>query len=212
MSKWSRDMACAVRLSWRRWVQHAEHAVFCHLVWWETGATSLPRELPKWSRLTTISQGISWLNCPTHTHPHTRTHAILNCLNLTGSYITEAGPWAQIKDSDHCFAILAEPTKGKTRSLNRKGLVLCSEIVSLRWQHFKACEIFMGTINTVKSLFSYLIFWHNRTVSTDLICSSTDDSLKLCFHRVVRFGLDLTHLVWCCQKLWMLPGTFLGIN
>ena len=71
MSKWSRDMACAARLLWPRREQHAEHAVVCHLPDERLEQRLSPESSPKWSGLTTLSQGISRLNRPPHTHTHT---------------------------------------------------------------------------------------------------------------------------------------------
>lgn len=103
--------------------------------WWETGATSLSRELPTWSLLATPSQGISRLNrphtCLAHSHTGTRARAHMSahtsCQILTrSSFIPEPGLWAWIKDSDHCFVMLAELTKGRTSGPKHKKSPWCA--------------------------------------------------------------------------------------
>lgn len=153
MSKWSRDMACAARLSWARRVQHAEHAVFCHLLDEGLEQRLSPESSP-------MAQGISWLNRPTHTPTHTHptlTGTIQNCQILTrSSYITEPSLWAWIKDSDHCFVILAEPTKGTMRSLNHKRSRRCAVKQNPSQRHSDL--MFTRAISTVKSFFQLYFF------------------------------------------------------
>lgn len=124
-----------------RGMRSTRSSVIC---WWETGATSLPRELPTWSLLTTPSQGISWLNRPHTRLTHTRARAPNRQILTRSSFITEPGLWAWIKDSDPCFVMLAELTKGRTsgpgaqkRSMVRRGK---KKKKSLMWDVFNVHE------------------------------------------------------------------------
>lgn len=126
--------------------------------WWETRATSLPRELPTWSLLTTPSQGISWLNRP-HTHlTHARTRTLTQAptfqILTRSSFIREPGLWAWIKDLDHCFVMLAELTKGRTNCPEHKKSLWCAGTKkSLIWYGFNVA--FSRVINSIGSFLSY---------------------------------------------------------
>lgn len=137
-----------------RSMQSTQPSVIC---WWETGATSLPRELPTWSLLTTPSQGISWLNRP-HTraslsliHTHTRTDFSdfdkVLFHKRAGSLSLDQGLGSLL-----CYACRTHQRQNK-RAGAQKESVMCRDIKSLIWYGFNVA--LTRVINTVKSFLSY---------------------------------------------------------
>lgn len=118
MSKWSRDMACALRLSWRRWVRDAEHVVPLSSAWWGRRATPLPCEFSQLVQAT-LSQGINLLNFPTCSLSltHTQLPNRHTCTHIPSGQLTQ-NKWPDpdqllnncdwMKDSDRCFVFHTE--------------------------------------------------------------------------------------------------------
>ena len=149
MNKWSRDMACVVQ--WRR--DECSMQSMQSSAWWESGATPVPWEGPKWSRLTMLSQGISWLNHPTctYTHMHTHTHThVQSCTELSGSdWVLRKFPnWSQ------SLGFLQESIRAEWVAWTIKGLgVLWNNISHMT--SLQSHAISRYPVNTVKPFLSY---------------------------------------------------------
>lgn len=133
-------------------MQSTQSSVIC---WWETGATSLPRELPTWSLLTTPSQGISWLNRPhtrlTHARPRTQSSDFDKVLfhNRAWSLSLDQGLGSLL-----CYACGTHQRQNKRPGAQKRSMVRHgTKKKSLMWDVFNVA--FTRVLNTVKPFLSY---------------------------------------------------------